>query len=278
MAIKDLLIAYQGDDSSRNALKFALQMGEKYDALVTGAYVHEDTQYYRKRHWTQWVPENVGEMLQRAEQDATAKIERSFREAVAKEDVDCPSDWTALRGQPSIVLARMARFFDILITGQFESAIRNSGHAVQPEELIRRSGRPMLIVPEKYEVRPFKEVAVVAWDGSSSAARALADAMQVLETKKKLYVVTVEEEDERTTPLIGHDIIEHLKRHSIEAERVRLESGIRAGKAILDYCEQVDPDVLVMGAFGRNRLGSLLFGGVSQYILENQTVPVLMSH
>jgi nucleotide-binding universal stress UspA family protein len=46
----------------------------------------------------------------------------------------------------------------------------------------------------------------------------------------------------------------------------------------MDYCAKTDPDVLVMGAFGRAKLGAFLFGGVSQYILENQSVPVLMSH
>ena len=53
-------------------------------------------------------------------------------------------------------------------TGQFAIA-ESGGSALQPEELIRRSGKPAIIVPEAYDVRPFKEEAVVAWDGSSSA-------------------------------------------------------------------------------------------------------------
>jgi nucleotide-binding universal stress UspA family protein len=33
-----------------------------------------------------------------------------------------------------------------------------------------------------------------------------------------------------------------------------------------------------MGAFGRGKLGAMLFGGVSRYVLQHQNVPVLMSH
>jgi nucleotide-binding universal stress UspA family protein len=277
VAIKDLLVAYQGDDGSRNALKFALQMGTKYGATVTGAHVHASDQY--ETQVRRWIPEDVLEIMRKAEQDVVTTIENSFRDAVKELAPKAPHDWIALHGPPSLLLARMSRFFDILITGQFEGAIRHGGRALQPEELIRRSGKPMLIVPEKYKVRDFKEEAVVAWDGSSSSARALTDAMQILETKKKLYVVTVEGDgNERIPPLGDHDIIEHLQRHGIDAERVKLPKRGSTGKTIMDYCEKTDPDVLVMGAFGRAKLGALLFGGVSQYVLEHQTVPVMMSH
>ncbi|WP_440589605.1 universal stress protein [Pelagibacterium mangrovi] len=82
----------------------------------------------------------------------------------------------------------------------------------------------------------------------------------------------------RIAPLTDHDIIKHLRRHGIDAESVNLKSTSNVGEAILDFCARVDPDILVMGAFGRAKLRALLFGGVARYILEHQNVPVLMSH
>lgn len=276
MAIKDLLVAYQGDEGSRNALRFAMQMGAKYDAFVSGVHVQPPSHFATQQ--TRWVPEDVLEIVRQADREAVAGIETSFREAVAEIAPGIRHEWFARTGAPSLLLARMSRYFDILITGQFKGAIIHGGRALQPEELIRRSGKPMLIVPENYKVREFKEEAVVAWDGSSSAARALSDAMQILETKKKLYLVTVEGGGVRIPPLEDHDIVAHLQRHGIDTERVRLERKGSVGRTIMDYCAETDPDVLVMGAFGRAKLGALLFGGVSQYILENQCVPVMMSH
>lgn len=278
MAIKDLLVAYHGDEGSQAALKFALQMGKKYGAYVTGAHVHAPEQY--ESQVRQWIPADVLDIMRKAERDAVKTIETSFRKVVKDTEPKVAHDWIAVNGPPSILLSRLARYFDLLLTGQFEGAIRHGGRAVQPEDILTRSGKPMIIVPQGYNVRPFKEEAVVAWDGSRSAARALTDAMQMLETKKRLYVVTVERdgEEERIYRAGDHDIIEHLERHGINAERVPLKAKGSTGRTILDFCEKVDPDALVMGAFGRGKIGSVLFGGVSQYVLEHQTVPVLMSH
>ena len=176
--------------------------------------------------------------------------------------------------------ARLSRTFDLLITGQFEGAIRVGGRSVQPEELLLRAGKPVLMIPKNYNVRPFREEAVVAWDGSRYAARALTDAMHILETKRSIDVVTVN--SGREGAVLGwagsHDVISHLHRHGIDARHIELETRGRLGRAILEHCEAHDPDMLVMGAFGRGKLGAMLFGGVSQYILEHQSIPVLMSH
>ncbi len=277
MAIKDLLVAYHGDEGSQNAVRFALQMAKKYDAALTGAHIHAPDQY--ESQVRRWIPEDVLGVMKRAEMEAVKTIENSFHETV-KAAGGNPADWITFNGPPSLLLARLSRYFDMLITGQFQGAIRHGGRALQPEELILRAGKPVIMVPENYQVRPFKEEAVIAWDGSASAARALTDAMQILETKKRLDVVSVETEGEaeRLSRLGDHDIIEHLKRHGIDARRVPLKRQGSVGKTILAYCEETQPDVLVMGAFGRGKLGSLLFGGVSRYVLEHQTVPVMMSH
>jgi len=278
VAIKDLLVAYQGDEGSQTAAKFALQMAKKYGATLTGAHVHVPEQYASQVR--AWIPQDVLDRVHEAELDKVKEIENSFRKLVKDTAPETPHDWIALEGFPSLLLARLSRCFDLMVTGQFEGAIRHGGRMVQPEELLLRSGRPIIIVPQAYIVRPFKEEAAVAWDGSRSAARALSDAMQILETKKRLDVLTVEGDGtiESIERAGDHDVIGHLKRHDIDARPVRLQAKGGAGKTMLDYCAKTDPDVLVMGAFGRGKLGAMLFGGTSRHILEHQTVPVLMAH
>jgi hypothetical protein len=173
--------------------------------------------------------------MRQREREGIKAIERSFHQTVAASAEKVDSEWIAVDGPPGVLLARMARYFDILITGQFEGAIQHGGRAVQPEDLIRRAGKPMIIVPQNYDVRPFKEEAVVAWDGSASAARALTDAMQILETMKRLDVVTVEiDEEHRVRPPGDHDIIAHLKRHGIDARIVPLKRKGTVGETILE--------------------------------------------
>jgi nucleotide-binding universal stress UspA family protein len=182
------------------------------------------------------------------------------------------------------VLARLARHFDLLLIGQL-SEPGDSRQQIRAEELVTLSGKPLIIVPSGYQVRPFTEHAVIAWDRSRPAARALSDAMQILETKQRLDVVTVAGKDKEARKEGGKgkagglDILTHLKRHGIAAQRVALSASREGvGATILDYCKDQDADVLVMGAYGHARLREELFGGVTRHVLQHMTVPVLMSH
>ena len=60
---------------------------------------------------------------------------------------------------------------------------------LNPEELLLRSGKPVITVPAKFVPGKRSGKAVVAWDGSRAAARALTDAMQMLKHTNKLGVV-----------------------------------------------------------------------------------------
>lgn len=218
--------------------------------------------------------------LEDAEQKDGRSIEASFRERVAAEQFDGPVDWLGAQGQPNDLIARCARYFDLLLMGQFSEADQVK-RPVRAEDLVQRSGTPLIIVPSGYAVRPFQEYAVVAWDGSRVAARALSDAMQILETKKRLDVVTVGTsgggggDAEATSP----DIIRHLQRHGIDARRISLAARREGvGPTIMDYCMENNPDVLDMGAYGHARLREDLFGGVTRHILRNTSVPLLMAH
>ncbi len=279
MAIKDLLVAYDGNDASEKAVQLAVQMSWKYDAAITGVHVFRTETY--ESHIRRWIPDDVLERMKDAELGAERTIESGFRDQLAEAGYEGDAKWITTQGQANILLPRFARYFDLMLIGQFTSAWGNERRTVQPEELVTRAGKPVIVVPKGLEVRPFKEEAVMSWDGSRSAARALSDAMQILETKKRLDVVTVDTDGKAGTAALPPeiDIIAHLERHGINAKAVRLTStGQSVGQLVLDYCAETAPDMLVMGAFGRGKLGDMLFGGVTRHILQNMTVPVLISH
>ncbi|MCB1505590.1 MAG: universal stress protein [Hyphomicrobiaceae bacterium] len=279
MAIKDLLVAYDGNEASQHALEFALQMGNKYKATVTGMAVSRPEPF--ESHLRKWIPDNVKESMHTARLEATKSIEAKFREQVKGTGHTGEVQWLVEEGQPDLTLARSARFFDILIIGQFLTAFKTEHRSVDPQELLQRAGKPILIVPKHYKPRPFREEAAVAWDGSRHAARALTDAMQILETKKKLYILEAhaEKQSRDIGDLPGLDLQVHLKRHGVESEIVKFDSTTHGvGPALLQHCEEIDPDVLVMGAYGRAKFGAQFFGGVTRYVLQNHKVPVLLSH
>ena len=278
MAIKDLAVSYNATDNADTALRLAVQMCNKYSATLTGVYV--STPVHFEGPIERWVPDSVMESFKSAEGEVAASIKSRFEEQVSNFGFKGATDWVHVTGQANDVLTGVARYYDLMLIGQFTERAGKSTR-IRAEELVSRTGRPLLVVPHDYEPRDFGEHAVVAWDGSRPAARALADAMQILETKKRLDVLSIEKPGKKATRRQEGwpDIVQHLKRHDIDARRVSLSaSRDGVGTTIIQYCSDTKPDILVIGAYGHSALREDLFGGVTRHIMRNMTVPVLMAH
>jgi len=277
MAIKDLAVAYNASDNADAAVDLALQMCSKYGASLTGIYAAAPVRFEGKVE--RWISAEVMQTLRNAEVEVTKSIEERFSQRVASAlSGGGRAEFVAEEGLANEVLARQGRYHDLLLMGQF-SVPGDAARHVRAEDLVLRTGRPLVIVPHGHQVRPFQEYAVVGWDGSRQAARALSDAMQILETKKRLDIVTVRSSGDAAPPPQAVAIVRHLERHGVEAQNVSLAAAREGiGQTLLDYCADKRPDVLVMGAYGHTKLREDLFGGVTRRVMENMTVPVLMSH
>jgi nucleotide-binding universal stress UspA family protein len=74
-------------------------------------------------------------------------------------------------------------------------------------------------------------------------------------------------------------IIKQLQHNGIAASPVRVKLGNReTGEAVLDAAKAEGCDLLVKGAFTRNRLRQMIFGGATSHIMEHAELPVLMAH
>jgi nucleotide-binding universal stress UspA family protein len=77
----------------------------------------------------------------------------------------------------------------------------------------------------------------------------------------------------------GADISLFLARHNIKTEATQVfADDIDVGDMLLSRAADLGSDLLVMGAYGRSRLTELVLGGATRHILQQMTVPVLMSH
>jgi nucleotide-binding universal stress UspA family protein len=176
------------------------------------------------------------------------------------------------------VFANIARRFDLSIMGQPEP------HKPGLERLIIEaalfdSGRPVLIVPYIQRTGLKLERVIVGWDGSRSAARAVADAMPLLVRAKTSEVVTVASEPIKSEEMPGTEIAQHLARHGAKVELKSIvtdETDI--ANTILSHAADTSADLLVMGGYGHSRLREFILGGVTRGILGSMTIPTLMSH
>jgi nucleotide-binding universal stress UspA family protein len=148
------------------------------------------------------------------------------------------------------------------------------------ETVIFGSGRPTLVLPETPRARPFElGTVVVAWDFSRAAARAVSDALPLLERAKKVRVVTVSNEKVLDTKHSAEELAKNLVRHGIDVVLDRVDAdGRRIGEVLEAYALSHKADVLVMGAYGHARWREFILGGATKSLLSKPPLPILLSH
>ena len=148
------------------------------------------------------------------------------------------------------------------------------------ETVIFGSGRPTLILPQTPRARPFElGTVVVAWDFSRAAARAVSDALPLLERAKKVRVVTVSNEKVLDTKHSAEELAKNLARHRIDVVLDKVDAdGRRIGEVLEAYTNSHQADVLVMGAYGHARWREFILGGATKSLLSKPPLPILLSH
>lgn len=178
-------------------------------------------------------------------------------------------------------LVPLARYHDLTVT------VADGGdpqRRAETEALIFDSGGPVVIVPAGSALVPVAEQratplnVVVAWDGSRAASRALRDAMPILERADLVSVVTIGD-DKVIDPAGIAGIQAFLEHHGIRSKHLQRERGsAQIGETLQAVAVSHDAALLVMGAYGRNRLQEFVLGGATRTILLAPRLPILMSH
>jgi nucleotide-binding universal stress UspA family protein len=148
------------------------------------------------------------------------------------------------------------------------------------EAVMFGSGRPTLILPQKPRSRGIKFGTVaVAWDFSRAAARAVSDAMPLLEEAKKVRIVTVLNEKRLDSKHSAEELAKNLSRHGVDVAVDRVDAkGRPIGGVLETYVASHELDLLVMGAYGHSRLREFVLGGATDSLLSKPPLPILFSH
>lgn len=149
------------------------------------------------------------------------------------------------------------------------------------EAVLFQSGRPCLFVPPSLQRYAAYENVLIAWKDTPQAARAVADAMPLLQRARSVVVAIVDEElgaAEERGNAPDEDIGRYLSRHGIEAEVHIIDGWTNTGAAIVNEAARTAAHLIVMGAYGHSRLREWLLGGATRDVLSAAPVPVLVSH
>ena len=179
------------------------------------------------------------------------------------------------------VVVEHGRTADLIVAGQPDPKGAAFSQLDPPEQLVFGSGRPVLLVPHQGRCTlPAKRV-VVAWNGRREAARAVFDALPLLQQAGEVVVLWVDpqKDGEAAGDLPGVDICRALARHGVKCSTTQnVRPAPDVGTALLASVKSEGADLLVMGCYGHSRFREFVFGGATRHVLKHMDVPVLMSH
>lgn len=218
---------------------------------------------------------DAGVALLQAEREVEGANRARLEARLKVEDVAW--DWIEVIADYDAALADAAGLADLIVVNHEIKTIGERDVRMVSEDLLARSGKPLLAVGGNPSGFPVADPVLIAWDGSDQAAAAVKAAVPLLQLSDS---VTIFEIDDGSTDAPAETAAAYLSRHGIHAEVVRQKVPDK------DF---VEPMLLaklssgrfgwaVMGAFSRPRLAEMLFGGTTRRMLAESPVPLLIAH
>ena len=180
--------------------------------------------------------------------------------------------------QIAAVLAEYARFSDLTLLPVKPHDSRTESVV---EAFLFGSGRPLRRGPEHLagDLRPKFENVMIAWDHSARAARAVGDALPVLQAAASVRVVTVADDKTDAIMQSGTALVDHLREHGVHASFETAKGrGSSIGKVLGNWVNSHGMDAIVMGAYHHSRLNEIVWGGVTKTVIGQPPCWVMISH
>jgi len=291
MALKDLLVYVNQTEDAHLRLRLAANLAARHGSRLTALFVWEWSPLQEEERGKAELGLVTAAELDRlvrhtdASIDSAAERLRSTLDTLGRERA-LSTEWQSVRGPAALVVPQRARYADLCILGRDGPDDDSSNDYSFSEEMLFVTGRPVLFIPPVFEGFQLGETLgrhiAVAWNSSRPAARAVNDAMPLIERSERTTVLTV-----NPTAFTGcrhalpaEEMVEHLRRHGALTELVRIEQvpANLIGDTLQAKAREIGADLLVAGAFGHPKLWEKLLGGVTRDLLDRMNLPFFMSH
>ena len=279
--LRDILVPYVNEESATAAMPAALALSERFDARVA-LLVTVDVPPPVPTDWGAMAFEVYTQLHMEARATAAARadaLRARFAHGARPVEVRLAESVSLFPQNTATVHARYA---DLTVLPGWP---RDGGDAMglhdHVHDILRHSGRPLLLVPAGHAAQVPPKRAVVAWTPTREAARAIADAMPLLRMTECVDVVAVDPRsgDDAHGAEPGADIAAHLARHGLDVDvAIRPSMNFSVAYALVAHARDVGADLIVAGGYGHSRLREAVLGGTTRELLQTAHVPVLFSH
>lgn len=278
MAYKSLLTVSCDPAAAGNVLESAIALARKGDAhldvLSLGVDPTQPMVYYGQGN-ALITQELLIQARERAKENEAGLKERLGREEISW---GCDAAAAQIDGVTRLVSLR-ARYSDLVILPK--PYAEGTGHEQEAilEAALFEGHAPVLVVPEGQTLEEAPKRIVVAWNDSAEALAAIRAALPLLQAAEIVSIAIIDPPQHgptRSDP--GGALSQMLARHGVRADIAVLAKTMpRVADVLARHVQDVDADMLVMGAYGHSRFREAILGGATRDTLEAAKVPVLMA-
>jgi len=276
--INTILIPVDGSQNSATAVDYGIYIAPKLEATLNGLHVIDV--YLIQGPLTTDISATVGVLPYDAFFDAVETslkekadaIVKTFAERCAKARLACLGKITI--GKISDAIIEESKDADLIVMarkGEHFHLKEGSLLGSVAKDVVRHSGKPVLITPERFiEI----ESMALAYDGSVPARKALELSLAISEKAKWPITVVMITSDAQKAADWSAQVEEAAQQGAADCETVILTG--KEQDEILKFIREGSVELMVMGAYGHNRLHELLLGSTTSHIIKNSPIPVLL--
>jgi nucleotide-binding universal stress UspA family protein len=273
MSFKTILVHVDAGERWRARLDIALGLAQRWDAHLVALFALSSV-----RVPGYVLPEAGTGLAQERAQALGAQLRVEFERLTALAAVT-KVEWRASVDDADEVVPLHARYADLIVIGQTDPDHPAGLEAGFAHRVVLAAARPVLVIPYAGRFNGIGKHVLVAWNAGREAARAVTDALPLLQAAQHVTVMCIDPRPALHGEQPGGDIALYLARHGVRAEVANVVgSQIDVGSQLLSCAADLAADLMVMGAYGHARLTQIVLGGTTRTLMRSMTLPVLMAH
>tara|TARA_R100000322_G_scaffold9788_16_gene6298 strand:+ start:6358 stop:7128 length:771 start_codon:yes stop_codon:yes gene_type:complete len=178
------------------------------------------------------------------------------------------------------LIALRTRFSDLVVLPKPYGEGRGHDLEAVTEAAMFEADVPVLIQPDGHEFPEKVDRILIGWNESREALRAVKAALPFLKAAGTVNIAIIDPPKhgpERSDP--GGPLSQFLSRHGVRAELSVLSKTMpRVSDVLARHANDIDADMIIMGAYSHSRFRESILGGATRNMLESTERPLLLAH
>ena len=284
--IKSILVAVDDSLTSYSALDVAANLAALTSAKLKGLYV-EDVMRLVEWQPAELIGAGLGLSSAVPSSRPTAEqleIEKEFEKegsglkklfTDSAKNIHFKGSFQVIRSKVDETIIEASKTVNLVVIGRRGKSYPLDSIEPGPvtENLLRHTTRPVLVVPAGGKL---SNRILIAYDGSETSQRALTAGAQFAEILPSVIKVVCAGDDKHSSEKPLNEAREFLLAYNLNVNYVTESGSNKPWKGIIEQAKAFDAGIIVIGAFGSNRIMEMIFGSTTREVLMQSTCPVLL--